>query len=185
MAEENAKQKSSKTVVILLLIIIVLLLAGIALAVMYFIKDKDGGGEETVTQNTGIVQYEQNGIVALDEDNLRELMEDLQNKAGNNISLKYQTGAYSTDGTHFSCYIGNSGANEYDMYAAIYIDKDLTEQVLLTGLIPPGSGIEEFDSEIALEPGTYEAVLVLTQVEDDHSTIHAQTMVTLDLNVGQ
>ena len=99
------------------------------------------------------------------------------------MSLRYQKTAYSSDGVNFKCEIGNSSANDYDMYINIYKDPELTEQILLTGLIPPGSKITEFESEIPLAPGTYNTTLVLTQVEDDRSTFHAQLMITLDLVV--
>lgn len=177
--QEN--KKSSKAIIILLIIIIVLLLAGGVTAVVLLTRD-NGDQPEKLDASGGIIHYDE-AAVALDEDSLRSQFEDAAKAAEGTMALKYQSEARSSDGTNFSCYIGNSEANEYDMYANIYLDEALTEQVLLTGLIPPGSGIQEFESEIPLSPGTYETVLVLTQVEDDHSTFHAQVMVTLTLVV--
>lgn len=181
---ETAKEtkKSSKTVIILLIIIIVLLLAGGVTAVILLTRD-NGEQTEKLDASGGIIHYDE-AAVALDEDSLRAQLEDAQKKAEEGqMALRYQKTAYSSDGTNFICDIGNSTANSYDMYINIYKDPELTEQVLLTGLIPPGSGIKEFESEIPFRPGTYETTLVLTQVEDDHSTFHAQLMVTLELVV--
>lgn len=179
MAENvQENKKSSKAIIILLIIIICLLLVGGGVAAYFLTRNNT----EKIDASGGIIKYDE-AAVALDELSLMNMYADAVKAAEGTMALKYQTEARSSDGTHFSCYIGNSEANEYDMYANIYLDEELTEQILLTGLIPPGSGIQEFDSEIPLKPGTYETVLVLTQVEKDHSTFHAQLMVTLTLVV--
>lgn len=132
---------------------------------------------EKPEDNGGLIQYDKSAV-AFDSDTSGEsIINDGQ------MALRYKRMAYSSDGRNFICEIGNSSANKYDMYINIYKDPECTEQVLLTGLIPPGSGITEFESEITLAPGTYSSTLVLTQVEDDHSTFHAQLMVALDLYV--
>lgn len=178
MAETvQEKQKPSKVIIILLIIIIVLLLVGGGTAA-YILTRRT----EKIDASGGIIKYDE-AAVALDEFSLRSHYADAMKAAEGTMALMYQNEARSSDGTNFSCYIGNSTANEYDMYANIYLDEELTEQILLTGLIPPGSGIQEFESEIPLRPGTYDTVLVLTQVEKDHSTFHAQLMVTLTLVV--
>lgn len=178
---ENVKEekKSLKTVIILLIIVILLLIAaGIGVAV-FFVKKTSPLPDDG--DNGGLIQYE-TGLVALD--NVQELYDELQEKANEGqMVVSYKGYAYSEDGTHFSCEIDNSYANPYDMYINIYKDSSFEEQILLTGLIPPGSGITEFDSEIKLDPGEHETTLVLTQVEDDHSTLHAQSMLVLRLVV--
>lgn len=183
MAKKAQKiKKPSKTELILIMIIVVLLAAcGIALIMLLTRKndaqpEKSGAGE-------GIIKYEE-AVIALNADDLQEQLDEMQKKADDRqMALRYQKIAHSSDGVNFKCEIGNSAANKYDMYINIYKDPELTEQILLTGLIPPGSGITEFESEIPLEAGTYNTTLVLTQVEDDHSTFHAQLMVVLDLVV--
>lgn len=181
MAENVQEKKSSKAVVILLIIVIILLIGGSVTAIVLLTRD-NGDQPEKLDASGGIIHYDE-AAVALDEDSLKSQYSDAMKAAEGTMALKYRNEARSSDGTNFSCYIGNSTANKYDMYANIYLDEDLTEQVLLTGLIPPGSGIQEFESEIPLSPGTYDTVLVLTQVEDDHSTFHAQLMVALTLIV--
>lgn len=178
----KSTQKLSKTEIILLVIIIALIAAVGIVLTMLLTKENDvqppkNGSDE------GIIKYDE-AAVALNAEDLQEQLDEMQKKADDRqMALRYQKIAYSSDGVNFKCEIGNSPANNYDMYINIYKDPELTEQILLTGLIPPGSGITEFESEIPLESGTYNTTLVLTQVEDDHSTFHAQLMVVLDLVV--
>lgn len=178
---ENVQEnkKSSKAIIILLIIIILLLLIGGGVAVYFLTRESDE--PEKIGANGGIIQYDQ-AAVAFDVQDFDEM----QKKADEGqMALKYVKTAYSSDGVNFTCDVGNSTANKYDMYINIYTDATFEEQILLTGLIPPGSGIKEFQSEIPLDPGIYETVMVLTQVEDDHSTFHAQLMVTFILEVEE
>lgn len=177
-------KKSSKTIIILLIILIVLLIGGIVTVAVILLNKDDT--PETVTEPQGgfTLPYE-NGAVLLDEDSLQKQVEAMYKRAAEgSMVLQFKNTAVSKDGEHFECEIGNAIENNYDMYINIYKDSSLEEQVLLTGLIPPGSGIYEFESEKPIFPGTYEAILVLTQVEDDHETIHAQVSVVLNLEVG-
>ena len=190
MAKNAQKvKKPSKTELIMLVIILVLLAAcGIALIMLLTPKndvqpEEIGVQSEKNSTDEGIIKYDE-AAVAFNADDLQEQLDEMQKKADEQqMALRYQKIARSSDGVNFKCEIGNSPANKYDMYINIYKDPELTEQILLTGLIPPGSEITEFESEIPLESGTYNTTLVLTQVEDDHSTFHAQLMVVLDLVV--
>lgn len=185
---ENVQEKksSSKLVPILLIVVIVLLIGGIVAAVLLMKNNGDdsaaeGDGEAIVT-----IGYEGNGVVALDEDELKRILEEMQREADEGmIDLTYKNVAVSTDGVHFACDLGNSPSNRYDMYFNIYLDNDINKQVLLTGLVPPGSSLSTFESEIPFEPGNYTSTLVITQVGDDHGTIVGQVMVVLELIVGE
>lgn len=181
MSENVQEKKLSKAIIILLIIVILLLLAGVAVAVLYFNRDS---GEVDTPQETGLVHYD-GAAVALDEEDFNEQFQRLVDDANSGIALQFKNVAYSFDGTHFNCKIGNPEYSSYDMYYGIYLNETFQDQVLLTGLFPPGTAIEEFDSEIPFEPGEYKVVLVLTQVEDDHSTLHAQSFVNLNLVVDE
>lgn len=185
MSENVQEKKSSKTVIILLIVLILLLLVGGAVTII-FLLNKDGKETANAEETTNpLIQYD-GAAVVLNEDDYKTRMEQLYKEAAEGqLTVQYKTTAISSDGTHFQCEIGNSSANHYDMYFNIYLDDTLQDQILLTGLFPPGSGIEEFESEIPLDPGQYKAVLVFTQVKDDHATIHAQSMVYLTLAVGE
>ncbi len=56
------------------------------------------------------------------------------------VTLEYKNDARSEDGENFSCYIANAVENAYDMYIQIFADAELTDQLLLTGLLRPGTG---------------------------------------------
>lgn len=185
MSENTQVKKSSSKVVIILLIVLILLVAGgIVTGVVIMLDRGEGaslpeGGEPAIT-----VGYEQNGVVAFDEDELQKWMEEAVQQAQEGMmDLSYKNVAVSKDGVHFSCSLGNPITNRYDMFLNIYFNHDLEQQMLLTGLIPPGTKIESFVSEIPIPPGEYEATLVFTQLEDDHATLCGQSMVVLNIIV--
>lgn len=187
MAENTQEaKKSSKAIMILLIILILLLIGGIVtVTVILLNKDDTSDAEANSEPKVGITLPYDNGAVLLDEDSLQKQVEAMYERAKEgSMVLQFKSTAVSKDGEHFECEIGNAIENNYDMYINIYKDDTLEDQILLTGLIPPGSGIYEFESETPIFPGTYEAILVLTQVEDDHETIHAQVAVVLTLEVG-
>lgn len=181
-------KKPSKTELLLIIVIVLLAACGAALVTLLSRggvppESEKTPAAESIPAEEGIIKYDE-AAVALNAEDLQSQLDEMQKKADDRqMALRYQKTAVSSDGVNFKCEIGNSAANNYDMYINIYKDPELTEQILLTGLIPPGSGITEFQSEIPLETGTYSATLVLTQVEEDHSTFHAQLMVVLDLTV--
>ncbi|MDE6596676.1 MAG: hypothetical protein K2K44_11815, partial [Oscillospiraceae bacterium] len=125
------KQKSSKLVIILLIVLIVLILAGIVTGIVLFGKknndDFSAEGEPAVT-----IGYEGAGVVALGVDEFVNTMEEIIRQAEEGMmDLRYKNVAYSDDGVNFSCMIGNSENNLYDMYFNIYLGTDLDKQVLL------------------------------------------------------
>lgn len=181
MSENVQEKKSSKAIIILLIIIILLLIGGGVTALLFFNKDS---GETDTPQETGLVHYDAAAVI-LDEEELGDRFQELVEEANSGIAIQFKNVAHSYDGVHFSCKIGNPEYSSYDVYYGIYLDETFQDQVLLTGLFPPGTAIEEFESDIPFEPGEYKVVLVLTQVEDDHSTFHAQSFVNLDLIVGE
>ncbi len=173
MAE--AKKSSQKTVIIVLIIIVALLLAGGA-AALILMNAKDGETES----ETGGIRYEANvGMVKPNED----LAEKLKEGADDRIPLHFSTTAVSEDGVNFECVLGNPDGAKYDIYFDIYADADCTEQIYLSGLVAPGTQLESFKSSKTFPKGTQDVVLVITQVEDDHKTLHLQTSVYITLNV--
>ncbi|MDE6725402.1 MAG: hypothetical protein K2J79_07330, partial [Ruminiclostridium sp.] len=132
----------------------------------------------------GKLNYDE-GAIILDPDELQQKVDELYQKVEDGyISISHKNQAISYDGEYFECYIQNGIENKYDMFINIYKDNTAQEQLLLTGLIRPGEGIDHFKSEIKLKPGKYEALLVITQVEDDHETIRdAQLFLALHLTV--
>ncbi len=167
-------QKKNIVIIILVIIILALVAGGVAFYIISNKKSDDDTGNK--------LGYESNLVT--DEDGLQKAVDDMVKKAEEgNMSLEYKNIATSSDGENFSCYIMNSVENSYDMYLSIYEDSDFKDEIMLTELIPVGSGIDTFKTSKKFDSGSHSVVLVFTQVEDDHSTIHAQISVELTLNV--
>lgn len=177
MAEE--KKSSNKTVIIILLIVIVLLLVGVGLFFVLNAKNKPAEGGAKLTSD-GTIPYAVNVGVVKENENLADK---LKEGTSNRIPLHFATGAYSKDGENFTCVLGNPQGAQYDMYFDMYSDSTLSEQIYISGLVAPGSQIESFKSSKTFPKGNTDVVLVITTVEDDHKTLHLQTMVALTLVV--
>lgn len=183
-------KKENKTV--FLIIIIILLAAIVALGAYILIiltEDERKPAEPSAPSDymgaDGKLNYDQ-AAIAIDEEQLQKEVDELFQKVEDGyVSLSHKNLAISNDGVNFECYVANNIDNKYDIYLNIYKDYSAQEQLLLTGLIPPGSGIDHFTSEIKLDPGQYKALLVITQVEEDHATLHGdQLFLALDLVVS-
>ena len=194
MAEEK-KDSKSKVIIILLIVVIILLIGG---GTVFFIMNGSGGNNTaennaiSVSEKTEVadttaskpkIGYE-TGAVALDENSLQKAYnEALEKTKDGYISVSFQNEAHSQDGENYTCRFGNSEQNTRDMYVAIYLDDNYSEEYYLSGLLRPGQMITNFKGSKVLEPGEYETTLVLTQVEDDHETLSYQTSVVLTLKI--
>jgi hypothetical protein len=189
----DKEKNNNKRLWIILIIVVILLIAVIAvLAVVLFNKNSDNGNSGNSNQNiaeessgatSGVIGYE-TSAVATDQETLQELYDRMveQAKEGT-MALEMQTEAHSSNGKDFTCYIANAYNNRYDMFVVIY-DDETQQELYRSGLIPLGSRIESFISNIKLEPGTHVGTIVYNQVEDDHATIHAQVNIGLNLVVN-
>lgn len=139
------------------------------------------------TQGGLTIGYASEGVTVIDDVNeLQQAVDEAYAKSKEpGIGLLFQNDAYSVDGTHFSCSIGNSASNEYDMFIAIYSDMDFSEEIFVSELLRPGTRFENLTLNRALEVGDYRLPVVFTQVvvEDGEAKIHAQTSVTIDFHV--
>lgn len=171
------KKDRKKKVFLLLVIILVLVAVGVCVFLWYRNREKDD-------DDSGKLGYEATAVVVTDPDELQKMVDDMANQNGK-ISLEYKNVAQSSDGSNFDCYIANSASNVCDMYIGIYTDATYEEELYLTQLMKPGSGITSFKCNKKMEPGHYDVVLVFTLVEDDHKTIRTQTTVTYSLNVDE
>jgi NADH:ubiquinone oxidoreductase subunit 3 (subunit A) len=185
------KKKKLRKGRIFALIIIVVLIVALAAAVVALVSGKNGSREEaestTTPEETTTAReltYE-GGVVAVDSDSFSKQVSEMYSKAAEGTAaLEYKNDAYSTDGQNFTCYIANSKLNSYDMYIGMYEDSALTKEIYLSGLIPIGSAMEQFKSNYTLPKGDYTCTLVMTLVESDHTTMHAQVAYTIDLHVS-
>lgn len=178
--EENRKQSENRKKKFILLLVIILVLAAVAVTVflLYQGRDRKDGSDG------GGLGYESTAVVVTDQEQLQKIVDDMASQDGK-ISLEYKNVAKSSDGSEFDCYIANSAQNICDMYIGIYTDASYKEELYLTKLMKPGSGITTFTCNKKMEPGRHDAVLVFTLVEDDHKTIRTQTSVTYSLYVDK
>ena len=69
-----------------------------------------------------------------------------------------------------------------------YADLELTDQIFLSGLVPPGSGFERITLNRPLDEGDHTVYVSLTQVDIDENgqqVIKNQVMHTMDFHVGE
>ena len=174
---------SSKLIVAVAAVIIVLLAA--ILAVLLTRPSTTNIDDEGVPK----LGYATDAKVMLDQDSLQAAMDEaMRNAADGNVGLKYKNDAYSDNGTDFECFIVNSESNKFDMFLTIYADAELTDQVFLSQLVPPGSGFETITLDHALEPGDHTVYVALTQVDTDQNgqqVIKNQVMHTMDFHVSK
>lgn len=153
--------------------IAVLVLALVAIIIVLLMRKPVAELEDGDTPKVG---YAAEGVMVLEDDGIYDVLEP------NSIALEFKNDAYSKDGKTFACYLGNSALNEHDMYVAIYSDAELNDLLYLSGLVRPGNGFEEITLDKKLELGDHRVYIAFTQMEDP-STIHAQTIFTMDFHV--
>lgn len=184
METQTQPKSKQKWIIILLAILIVLLGAILAVVLLR-------GNSETISDgDTPLIGYATEAKVMLDQDSLQAAFDQaMENARNGRISLRYKNNAYSTDGINFDCLIANSANNIYDMFLAIYADAELTDQLFLSGLVPPGSGFDSVTLEHALELGDHTVYVALTQVDTDEETgeqvIKNQVMHTIEFHVTE
>ena len=173
---ETKSKANQKWIVILLAALIVML--GVILAVV-------------LLRGRSIpIGYSADAKVMLDQNSLQAAYDQAsKNAAEGTIGLRYQNDAYSSNGEDFTCRILNSSSNIYDMFLTIYADAEMTDQIFLSGLVPPGSGFENITLDRALEKGDHMVYVVLTEVETNAETgeqvIRNQVAHTMDFHVTE
>ena len=180
---QSAETKSNQTTKVAIAVAAAAVAAAIGIGVFALT------GRDDQDSNSGSIGYASEATIMLDEDSIQAAVDEAQENAKNGmVALQYQNDAFSSDGTTFSCYIANSPSNLYDMFLAIYADAELTDQIFLSGLVPPGSGFEEITLEHALDPGDHTVYVAVTQVEteeDGSQVMRNQVMHTIEFHVEQ
>lgn len=181
MADEKQKSNGNKKLLIIILLLLLLLIGGgITVFALFANQNSSGRGESETGLSSGTIPYETNIGIIKPGQNLSEI---LKEDAENRIPLQFATNAVSSNGVDFVCKLGNPEGAIYDVYFDMYTDADFTDQIYLSGLVPPGSQIESFTTNRTFPQGNTEIVLVITQVADDHKTITGQVPISLTLVV--
>lgn len=159
---QSKKGPSNKVIIAAAAVIIVLLVAVVLLLLRPTNIEDDGVPK---------LGYDSGASVVLDEASLQAAVDEaMRNAREGNVALLYENNAYSEDGKTFSCYVANDTVNLYDMFLTIYADAALTDQIFLSGLVPPGSGFEEIKLDKALDSGDHTVYVAVTQVDIDEET---------------
>lgn len=181
--QTNKMTSSTLKVVVIAAVIIIALLVAVIVLLMRpqpTADIMDGGIPK--------VGYANNATVVMDEDSLQAAVDEaVENAKNGKISLLYQNDAFSSDGKTFSCFIANNQLNLYDMFIGLYADEDFSDQLYLSGLVPPGSGFEELTLDHALPAGDNTVYVVLNQVKTDENgqqAITGQVVHTMKFHVG-
>lgn len=175
------KKKNASLVPALLAVVAVLLIV----IVVMLLRGRDTGPAQSVTIGDGppILAYAEGVTVVDDESALQDAVNRMIEDAEKEMVASYRPKAFSDDGTNFTCYIANSEYNEYDMYIGLYTDLE-EDPLFLSGLMRPGQAFREVALTRSLDKGTHVVYLVFTQVEEDHTTAHGQSIVTLEMQVN-
>jgi len=183
---EEKTQSKQRWLIPALLGVVILLLTVILVFVLRPGADSGPAVDAVGTSDTPKIGYATGTTVVEDPDALQKAVDEMYAKAAEGgVALEYKNDAFSTDGTNFTCYVANAVENSYDMYIQIFADQELTDQLLLTGLIRPGSAFDNITLDHALDPGTHRVYVAFTQVEENLETIHAQVFVTMDFTVTE
>lgn len=133
------------------------------------------------------IDYATDATVMLDQQSIQAAMDAaMENAKEGRIGLSYRNDAYSKNGIDFDCHIANSVANRYDMFLTIFADAEMTDQIYLSGLVPPGSGFTHITLDHELDPGDHTVYVVLSQVttnEDGEQVLCHQVAHTMDFHV--
>jgi hypothetical protein len=156
------KGPSNKNIIIVAAVIVLVVVIAAAAVVVTVLNNQD--------DDSGI-GYSMDAQVLVTQEEIDKAAEEaLANANSGDIALSYQNDAFSNDGTNFECRILNSTGNIYDMFLTIYADVEMTDELFLSQLVPPGSGFENITLEHPLDAGDHTVYVVLTQVKQDEET---------------
>lgn len=167
------------------ILILCALLAAAALAYFLFLR-KPPVKEEAKPLGYAKGVVSEAGVTAVDEASLQNAADNmflLEESPG--VSLEYKNHPKSTDGKNFTCHLANAADNLYDMYIAVYADRDGTDELYRSPRLSPGTPLDQITLTRALEPGEHACTVAFIQVEDGSETVHGQTLVTIDFVVSE
>lgn len=133
------------------------------------------------------------GVVVTDDpEKLAAAVAELYEAAADEgVGVEYKNEAFSVDGQHFACYIGNPITSHFPMFITIYGDDQYQEELFVSGLLKPGQAFNQVTLSRALTERTTTLPICYTQVYEPHTgkndtddfAIRAQTVITLNFNI--
>lgn len=156
------------------------------LALVLVVTALSGCGKKQEEKNNLILDYASGTVATNDPDALQKAYDAAVKQANEDtITLNYRNDAYSRDGKHFSCYIGNSTANVDDLFVTIYADDAFSDELFMSGLLRPGTALDNIELNRKLDAGDHVVYVPFTQIQliDGKQTIVGQAVVTMDFHV--
>lgn len=169
-------KKDQKRLLFLLIIVIVVVIAAVVVVIL-----TRPNSEALPDNGVPKLGYAEGTTVVKDSNALQEALDAMTTE---DMMLEYEPDAFSADGENFSCYLANAVENKYDMYFDMYTDANFGEEIYLSGLLRPGTALEQIKLKRRFVAGDHKVVLAITTVEDDHQTVHGQTVVVYNLHVN-
>lgn len=162
------------------------LLSGCVRTVYVEVPSENSESSESKESQGFRIGYAEGTTVVEDPDALQKIVDEMSENARKTIGLEYKNEAFSTDGQNFECYVANAARNNYDMFIAIYADAEMTDELFLSGLIPPGRAFDHITLNRPLEEGANTVYIAFSQVEevDGEQTMRAQALVTMNFHVN-
>lgn len=145
------------------------------------------GSSEAAPEKSGDVTlgYEMEGVTIVDQASAQAAYDKMRKPENDRqIALYYKNEGISNNGTDFTCFLGNSGANLYDAYFTICPDGSGSEILYNSKLIRPGNVLQAFTLNRELEVGSHTLYVTQTMVNSDKE-ITNQISFTLDVVVRE
>lgn len=179
---ENEKKKQNPLLIILIIVIVVVVAAAAVIIVLN--RQSAPPIEDLADGGVPPLGYAEGTTVTRDSNALQKAVDEMAEKLEKgSMMLEYEGDAYSADGENFTGYLANAAENTYDMYFDMYADSAFTDEIFLSGLVPPGKALNKFKTTRKLDKGDHKVYMAFTTVEDDHTTARSQILVTMTLHV--
>lgn len=160
---------------VLIPVMVLVLALGVGAGLFFSSRNKEEKKEES-----GYIPMAEN-VVLVGGGNVEPPPQDM-------INLKYNYQAFSKDGINFTGLLANDPGNEYDMFVDIFADAGATDRIYLSGLLPPGTGLQSIELNRALPVGTNTVYVAFNQVDFDENgeqAIVGQAVVTVEFIVTE
>jgi hypothetical protein len=164
--KQEESKKSSKALIVIL---IVLVLALVGVIVWLLLSQKPAETEQPPSEPEKKVDTSERGFV-VERDNVEDVQEEIGDKVEKgmfecemNMEWDYSQGGKVSE----NAYVANSVNNTYTIYFDV-IDRATEEILYKSPYIPVGKDIHGFALDKTLDPGTYEAIVQYTLVDQDN-----------------
>lgn len=179
--------------VILTVAVIFLLTAVLVVMILLLLQMRSNSAQSDYAKSVsgsdrlGRVEYATEGVTVVNDENaVQRAAEEIFNAPDEAVGLKYQNDAFSEDGVHFTCLIANSELNVHDAFFTICADREMTDELYVSGLLRPGQAFEKIALEHPLESGdhtVYVTIALMDEIDGEQTVVNHVTY-TMDFHVS-